>query len=433
MLNIRAIVEIATIFSTKKVGKSNPIIVYLFSFAQTYRMSILNINQPNPSRSGKTLRIALGAGAIAFVVAIASTLAANININSGPVEFGQGVAQTTACDDAITLTPSSTFINLSDTSSAGLFLFSGIQVSDIDSSVGKCQGKTLSIKAYGETETVALDSYAVYVGDTGFTSGDGTITDSGIGTSSSSFSLTFNSVSVSASDVYKITVESSERTNNAGIPWSAVTWQGSTESGPSIYADSLTLGKPSWFDEVTTGGNLSYSFSSDGMGMEGDADGLTFPYISTFVIPHDQKVKIEFVFGYYSRCDDQGVILFSESATPMWSWGETDNGLISQWNCGFPELGWPTGSTSSGGPENESILEIGTAYIGIVEYDPDLSDANLRMTTKSYSGEIIDTKYVSQLLAPGEDYKIGFSADADGDGEDPLGMAFFKNLKITIG
>ena len=118
----------------------------------------------------------------------------------------------------------------------------------------------------------------------------------------------------------------------------------------------------------------------------------------------------------------------------MWSWSETDNGLISQWNCGSPELGWPTGSTSpSDGPGNESILDIGTAYIGIVEYDPNLSDSNLRITTKSYSGQIIDTKYVSQLLAPGEDYKIGFSADADGDGEDSLGMAFFKNLKITIG
>ena len=173
-------------------------------------MSILSFDQPETPRSGKSLKIALGAGAIALVVAVASTLAANININAGPVEFGQGVAQTTACDDAITLSPVSSFVNSSDTSSAGSFLFSGIQVSDIDSSVGKCQGKTLSIKAYGDTDTVALDLYTVHVADTGFLSGDGTITDSGIGTSSSSFILTFNSPTVSASDVYKITIESSD-------------------------------------------------------------------------------------------------------------------------------------------------------------------------------------------------------------------------------
>ena len=173
-------------------------------------MSILRFDQQKPSRSGKPLKFALGAGAIAVVVAIASTLAANININSGPVEFGQGVAQTTACDDAMTLSPVSSFVNSSDTSTAGSFLFSGIQVSEIDSSAGKCQGKTFSIKAYGDTETVALDLYTVYVGDTGFTSGDGTIVESGIGTSSSSFTLTFDSAAVNASDVYKITIESSD-------------------------------------------------------------------------------------------------------------------------------------------------------------------------------------------------------------------------------
>ena len=74
-------------------------------------MSILNFDGPSGRNFGKPFRVVLGIGALTAVVAVASTLAANININSGPVEFGQGVAQTTACDDSITVTPQSRFIN----------------------------------------------------------------------------------------------------------------------------------------------------------------------------------------------------------------------------------------------------------------------------------------------------------------------------------
>jgi hypothetical protein len=50
---------------------------------------------------------------IAAAVGLSSTLAANISINSGPVEFGQGVAQTVACsgDESIIVTPATTFSN----------------------------------------------------------------------------------------------------------------------------------------------------------------------------------------------------------------------------------------------------------------------------------------------------------------------------------
>jgi hypothetical protein len=110
----------------------------------------------------------------------------------------------------------SSFVNSVDTSTLGSFLFTGIQVSDVDSSVGKCQGKTLTFKAYGDTETAALATYVVYVGEDAFSSGNGTITDSGIGTSSSSFTLNFDPATISASDVYKITVESSD--GFGGVP-----------------------------------------------------------------------------------------------------------------------------------------------------------------------------------------------------------------------
>jgi hypothetical protein len=49
----------------------------------------------------------IGIGAIAGVVALSSTLAASINLNDGaPVEFGQGIAQTTACSNGETNTNS---------------------------------------------------------------------------------------------------------------------------------------------------------------------------------------------------------------------------------------------------------------------------------------------------------------------------------------
>jgi hypothetical protein len=217
-------------------------------------MSILNFDSPRTPRSSRSLRIALGAGAVAAIVAIASTLAATININSGPVEFGQGVAQTAACDDSINITPMSSFVNSTDTSTLGSFMFTGIQVSDIDSSVGKCQGKTLTFKAYGDTETVALETYSVFVGDTDFLSSSGTISDSGVGTSTSSFTLTFDPATISANDVYKITVESAD--GSGGVP------NGDQYLGNQL----LYIGNNQWHEgiwsEISHSGNF---FGEDGI------------------------------------------------------------------------------------------------------------------------------------------------------------------------
>jgi hypothetical protein len=120
-------------------------------------MTVLNLDGSSGRKSGKSLKVLLGIGGLAAVVAIASTLAANISINSGPVEFGQGVSQTAACDDQITVTPYSTFINDSSTGSHKL---SSIKVSGIDSTEGKCSGKTFVIKAYGEEGMLDLLNYS---------------------------------------------------------------------------------------------------------------------------------------------------------------------------------------------------------------------------------------------------------------------------------
>jgi hypothetical protein len=76
-------------------------------------------------------------------------------LNSGaPVEFGQGVAQATACDDSVVVTPSSTFVNSAE--SAG-FTFSSFSVTDISSA---CNGKIFTIKAYKNGQSNPLDLYS---------------------------------------------------------------------------------------------------------------------------------------------------------------------------------------------------------------------------------------------------------------------------------
>ena len=171
-------------------------------------MSILTFDQPRTPRSGKSLKFALGAGAIAVVVAIASTLAANININSGPVEFGQGVAQTTACDDAIILTPHSTFDN--SYGDNGDFLLSDIEISSLDSTAGHCAGKGLTIKAYGNSSSDVLATYALMDHGSSFSSDFGMIESSGEGTDNSSARLYLATPTLLASSIYKITLESSD-------------------------------------------------------------------------------------------------------------------------------------------------------------------------------------------------------------------------------
>ena len=78
-------------------------------------MDILNlggVNEPSERPSKKKLKVIIGIGLLAGVMGMGSTLAASITLNGGTaVEFGQGVQLVTACDDAITVTPTSTFVN----------------------------------------------------------------------------------------------------------------------------------------------------------------------------------------------------------------------------------------------------------------------------------------------------------------------------------
>ena len=124
-------------------------------------MEILNLGgsfEPSARSPKKKFKVVLGIGLLAAVMGMGSTLAATISLNSGStVEFGQGIASTTACDDQITLTPYSTYVN--DTVAAD-FLFSSFALSNVDTSTAACGGETFVIKGYTDSATMAT-AYAV--------------------------------------------------------------------------------------------------------------------------------------------------------------------------------------------------------------------------------------------------------------------------------
>jgi hypothetical protein len=121
-------------------------------------MDILNlggINEPSERPSKKKLKVIIGIGLLAGVMGMGSTLAASITLNGGTaVEFGQGVQLVTACDSAITVTPTSVFENDSRTGQAN-FRLGTIKLSSVDNI--NCLGKKIRLTAYTDS-----DSFTAY-------------------------------------------------------------------------------------------------------------------------------------------------------------------------------------------------------------------------------------------------------------------------------
>jgi hypothetical protein len=107
------------------------------------KMNTLNLGSdemPEKKKKSNTrnLKIALGLAAVILVPTIGSTLAGSIAVSGGTVEFGQGVVATAACDEIVTVTPTSVLTN-------SMFFLNTIAVSDIDTAA--CDGKYFIIKA----------------------------------------------------------------------------------------------------------------------------------------------------------------------------------------------------------------------------------------------------------------------------------------------
>jgi hypothetical protein len=196
---------------------------------------------------------------------VQTTLAANINLNSGQrVEFGQGVTATTACSGAtnLTITPNATFTNASG---SGAFKFSSLTVSNIPSG---CNGKDFTINAYGSTDSTPLALFdttsttaVVYSNAGTFELGVGTLTGASITSGSGTFTITFTNPVALASSVFKITIQSGAHSESAstGVIWN------SRASAADNYWYGVTYGNGTFVAVAASGSGNRVMTSPDGI------------------------------------------------------------------------------------------------------------------------------------------------------------------------
>jgi hypothetical protein len=104
------------------------------------------VDKPLKRGLGKGAKVAIGLALLIIVPAVATTLAGTITINSdSDIAFGQGVVQAVACDSEITLTPTTSVVNVAG---AGSFKVQTIELSGI---ADNCSGKTFKVQAFGDT------------------------------------------------------------------------------------------------------------------------------------------------------------------------------------------------------------------------------------------------------------------------------------------
>jgi hypothetical protein len=177
------------------------------------------------SRSKKKVFAVVGITLIAATIGIGTTLASNITLNNNQnVEFGQGVAQTVACETTeagITVTPLSSFNNsggyYNGSSYEGEFSLDQIGVSSIDTA---CQAVYFKISVYDSSTSSPLANFVVHYGLGGWAfdqpgnTGSPTINSFDVPTITSIDATSFNAVAgtgtpIQSNQVYKITIESS--------------------------------------------------------------------------------------------------------------------------------------------------------------------------------------------------------------------------------
>lgn len=130
-------------------------------------MEILSFEGSNGSSKRKRSSKFVAIATIAALGFMGSTFAASVTLNNNSdIQYGQGVAQATACDDRITITPGNTFVN---TSGSGAFYLQSITLADtrtVSSSTGLsgCIGKTLKVSVYGDSSNTVLATCDVVVG-----------------------------------------------------------------------------------------------------------------------------------------------------------------------------------------------------------------------------------------------------------------------------
>jgi hypothetical protein len=154
--------------------------------------------------------LALSALIVVGALFLQNTLAANISLGGGTVEFGQGVQVATACSgsNTLTLTPNSAFVN---SAGSGSYYLKSVTVSGIPTT---CYGSDFNISAYDSTTSTALPIFnsttrvaTVYYNNGTFELG---VSSSGMSITSGSgtFTVTFATPVAAASLVSRMTLQS---------------------------------------------------------------------------------------------------------------------------------------------------------------------------------------------------------------------------------
>ena len=174
---------------------------------------------------------------------VQNTLAANINLNTGSaVEFGQGVAMTAACSgaDSLIVTPNSEFTNASG---SGAHYLKTITVSGIP--VG-CNGVDFNISVYDSTTSTALPmfgstkSVATIWNNAGTFQGGTGYLGSTISSGSGTFTVTFTTPVALASNVSRITLQSSGHAPFSCAADSVCSVGDTSPSGGTIFYKSVS-------------------------------------------------------------------------------------------------------------------------------------------------------------------------------------------------
>ncbi len=214
---------------------------------------------PVKSKSNLTLKLILLAIA-SFIgySTLGTTFAANVQLGSGAVEFGQGVRLTTACSPTLTLTPYATFANASGAN--GTYRLTTFDITGLSTN---CYGKDLIIRSYDSLTASALvlyqtggttnyDSVRVYNNNGTFTLADSGLTQSEITAITGGFRVAlFNSASpaavakAAAPSVYRFTVETAEHDatlTQSMVPSGSMVFNGSTSTIDYASNNAFALG-----------------------------------------------------------------------------------------------------------------------------------------------------------------------------------------------
>lgn len=123
-------------------------------------MEILKFgDSPSPKRSnngGRKPGAMIIAGVLVAMMGMSTTLAGTITIGTNNrVEFGQGIVNTAACDDSITVTPGASFTNTG--SNSDTFTVTTLTLSGVEAAAStNCLGKYLTVKAYAGSSGTAM-------------------------------------------------------------------------------------------------------------------------------------------------------------------------------------------------------------------------------------------------------------------------------------